>query len=242
MVDRHQLDRVDAQRLQVLDDRGMGDRGVGAARLLGDVGMGFGQALDVGLVDDGVGVLVVRWPVGAPVEVRVDHHRLRHARRGVVVVAAVRVAEVVAEQRLIPVEGSVDGLGVRVQQQLVGVAALAAGRIVGAVHAVAVPLARLDVGHEPVPDESIDLGQRDPGLGSVRVEQAQLDPLGHLAEQGEVGARAVIGGAQRIGLAPPHFRLTRFGPTGLQLAGGMTAGAGFIFELTGVAKEIRPDM
>jgi hypothetical protein len=100
------------------------------------------------------------------------------------------------------------------------------------VHAVAVSLARLDVGHEPVPDEAINLGQRHPGLDSVRVEQAQLDPLGHLAEQGEVGARAVIGGAQRIGLAPPD----------LQLSGGMTAGAGFIFELTGMAKEIRPDM
>jgi hypothetical protein len=70
------------------------------------------------------------------------------------------------------------------------------------------------------------------------LEQAQLHPLGYLAEQDEIGARAVIGGAQRVRLAWPHFRLTRFGPTGLQLVGGMTAGAGFIFELTGVAKEI----
>ncbi len=90
VVHRHELDRGDAERLEVLDHRRVGDGGVGAAHVLRNVGMGLGEALHVRLVDDRVGVLVARRAVDAPVEERVDHHRLRHAGRGVVVVAAVR--------------------------------------------------------------------------------------------------------------------------------------------------------
>ena len=191
----------------MLDDHRVCDGGVGAADLFGDVGVRLRQALDVRLVDDRVGVLVAGRAVDAPVEVRVDDDALGHARRRVVVVAAVGVAEVVAEQRLIPVERALDGLGVRVEQQLVGVASLARGGVVGAVHPVAVALAGLDVGDEGVPDEPVDLGQREPGLVAVGVEQAQLDALGGLAEHREVGARAVVGRAQRIGLARPDLDL-----------------------------------
>ena len=48
-----------------------------------------------------------------------------------------------------------------------GVAAQPAPGIVGAVHAVAVALARAIAGQVAVPDEPVDLGQRDPGLGHV---------------------------------------------------------------------------
>src|SRR3712207_7256254 len=51
--------------------------GVGAAQLLRDVGVGHRQALDVGLVDDGLVVRRPRRPVHAPVEVRVDDDGLR---------------------------------------------------------------------------------------------------------------------------------------------------------------------
>jgi hypothetical protein len=39
-----------------------------------------------------------------------DDNRLGHAGCGVVVVAAVRIAEVVAEQRLVPFKAAVDGI------------------------------------------------------------------------------------------------------------------------------------
>ena len=52
LVDRHQLDRGDAELGQVVGDRGVGQAGVRAAQLLGDVGVQLGQPLDVGLVDD----------------------------------------------------------------------------------------------------------------------------------------------------------------------------------------------
>jgi hypothetical protein len=38
-----------------------------------------------------------------------------------------------------------------------------------------------------VPDQRVPLGHVDPGLHAVVVEQAELDPLGDLGEQGEVG-------------------------------------------------------
>ena len=52
LVHRHQLDRGDAEPGQVVDDRGVGEPGVGAALLLGHLGVQLGQALDVRLVDD----------------------------------------------------------------------------------------------------------------------------------------------------------------------------------------------
>ena len=68
----------------------------------------------------------------------------------------------------------------------------------GSVHAVAVTLTRFDARQERVPDEAVDLGQTIRASVPVAVEQAQLDSLGDLAEEREVGARTVIGRTQRI--------------------------------------------
>ena len=75
----------------------------------------------------------------------------------------------------------------------------------GPVDAVAVALARLDRRQVAVPDERVDLGHRDPGLDAVVVEQAQLDLLGHLAEDREVGAAAVERRAQRVRRTRPDL-------------------------------------
>ena len=56
----------------VLDHHRVGKAGVGAADILGDVGMLDSQALDVCLVDDGVVVLRAWMAVVLPVEKRVD--------------------------------------------------------------------------------------------------------------------------------------------------------------------------
>ena len=142
LVHRHQLDGGDAELLQVLDHHRVGERGVGAADLLGDVRVGHGEALDVRLVDDRLVVGRARVAVVLPVEERVDHDRLHHVRGAVELVALVRVLEVVAEQRLVPVGRALDRLGVGVEQQLGGVAPLPLRRVVGPVHAEAVALAR----------------------------------------------------------------------------------------------------
>ena len=179
----------------------------------GTLGVQLGQALHVRLVDQALVVGDVEAPVALPVEERVDDHAVLHVGGGVVVVAGVGVAEVVAEQRLVPVDRAGGGLGVGVEQQLVGVAAQPALWVVRAVHAVAVALPRLHGRQVAVPDEPVDLGQLDARLVAAgAVEQAQLDPLGDLAEQREVRAAAVEGGAQGVRRARPalhavaHFR------------------------------------
>ena len=45
LVHRHQLDRGDAEPAQVVDHRRVGEARVGAAQLLGDLGMADGEAL-----------------------------------------------------------------------------------------------------------------------------------------------------------------------------------------------------
>ncbi len=150
------------------------------------------------LVDERLVVGDVEAAVALPVEERRDHDALLHVRRGVVVVARVGVAEVVAEQRLVPLDLAAGRLGVGVDQQLVRVAAQALGRVVRAVHAVAVALAGLHGGQVAVPDVGVDLGQLDPGLLAVLVEQAQLHAVGHLAEEREVRAAPVERRAQRV--------------------------------------------
>ncbi len=206
LVDRHQLDRGHPELGQVVGDRGVGQAGVGAAQLLGDVGVELGQPLDVGLVDDRLVVGDVRAPVTLPVEERVDHDAVRHVRPGVVVVARVRVAEVVAEQGLVPVDLAAGCLGVGVEEQLVGVAPQPAGRVPRTVDAVAVALPGLHRRQVAVPDEGVHLGELDPLLRellALAVDEAQLDPLGDLAEQGEVRAAPVEGRAQRVGRSGP---------------------------------------
>jgi hypothetical protein len=73
-------------------------------------------------------------------------------------------------------------------------------------HPVAVALTRLDTGQKAMPHQAIHLGQRDPRLRALGVEQTQLDPLGHLAEHREISAGTVIAGAQRVGLTTPTFQ------------------------------------
>jgi hypothetical protein len=130
----------------------------------------------------------------------------RHCDGRIVDVAAIRVSELVAEQRLIPFECAVDGHGIRVEQQLVRIAPLARRRIVRAVYALAVALIRLDTGQKTMPDEAIHLGQRGPRLRALSVEQTQLDVVGHLAEHREIRAGTVIAGAQRVRPAPPTLQ------------------------------------
>ena len=81
LLDRHELDRGDPQLRQVLDDRGVRHARVGAAQLLRDVRVAHRHALDVGLVDDRLRVVVSRAVIPLPVEEGVDHDGV-HRRIG----------------------------------------------------------------------------------------------------------------------------------------------------------------
>ncbi len=206
LVHRHQFDGRDAQLLEMVDHHRVHQAHVGAADVGRDLGVAHRHRPHVRLVDHG---LVVRDPqraVVGPVEERVDDHRALGVGRRVVVVERAVVAEPVGVQRLVPVDLPVDGLGVRVEQQLGGVAPVAAGGVVRAVDAEAVALPGHDPGQVAVPDQGLALGQVVTGLLAVVVEQAQLDALGHLREDREVRATTVVGRAERVGRSGPHVQ------------------------------------
>src|SRR5690606_9440480 len=168
--------------------------GVGAAQLGRHLRVGAGQALDVGLVDHGVGVPAAGPGVVAPVEGGVGDHAQHGVPGAVARVGPVRVTFV---RRGVVVDLPVDGGGVRVEEQLRRVAAVAGRRVPGAVHPVAVALPGADAGEVAVPHEAVGLGQRDGAVPPLVVDQDQVDALGDLAEQGEVGALPVRGRTQR---------------------------------------------
>ncbi len=203
LVHRHELDRGDAELLQVRDHRRVRHTGVGSALLLGNVRVQLGEALDVRLVDDRLVVRRARHAVAVPVEERVHHHAQHHVRGGVLVVDRVLVTEVVAEEGLVPVELARHRLRVGVEEELVRVAAVTLGRVVRAVDPVAVLLARRHVRQVAVPDVTVHFLQLDAGFRAVVVEQAEHDRIRDLAVEGEVRSRAVIGRAQGVRVAGP---------------------------------------
>ncbi len=166
-------------------------------------GCSCGEPLDVRLVDHGAVVGDARRDIPGPVEALVDDDAEHHARGGVVVVANLGIVEVVAEQRLVPLEVTAGRLGVRVEQQLVPVGSLAGGRVIRPGDPVPVPLTWTHPRQVGVPDERVDLLQHDPGLDALGVEQAQLDALGDLAEEREVRTVAVPGGSEWVCRARP---------------------------------------
>ena len=92
-------------------------------------------------------------------------------------------------------------LGIGVEQQLVGVEAVAVLGLVGAMHAIAVELAGRDVVEIAVPDVLGALRQLDAleFAAALAVEQAQLDLLRVGGEQREIGAASVPACAEACG-------------------------------------------
>ncbi len=182
-----------------------------AADLLGHVGMQHRHPLDVGLVDHGAvprrsGVLVV-----TPGEGRLHHDTLRQAGRAVGGIGD-EVAGLqgrlhgVAGQRVAPANGAADRLGVRVEQQLGRIEAVAFLRLVRPMDSEPVQLAGTDVGKVGVPDLIGALAKPDsrrflPVL--VVMEETEVHRGGTLREDGEVGSLAVPRGTERGGRAGP---------------------------------------
>ena len=212
LVHGHQLDRGDAQPLQVLDDGRVRHPRVGAPQVGRHLRVAHGEPLDVALVQHGLVPGDAQRMVVAPLEPRVADHRARHERGAVLVVAGpVIAAEWVAVDGRIPLHLAVERPRVGVEQQLVLVAAHAGLGEVRPVHPVSVALPGADAGQEAVPYVAVGLGHVQPLLAAAGVvEQTELDALGHLGEEREVGADAVIGGAKRERLSRPLFGFHAF--------------------------------
>ena len=115
-----------------------------------------------------------------PVEIRIDDDRLRHEGRAVALVEGQVVflgADRVAEYRGVPCQLAGMGAGIRVEQQLVGVEAVARLGLIGAVHAEAVERPRPDIGDMAVEDLVGVFGELEAIASPAgrRVENANLD-------------------------------------------------------------------
>jgi hypothetical protein len=209
VMDRQELHGGDAERAEVRDRLLGGEPRVGAAQVVAHAGMELREAPDVRLVDHR---LVPRRPrklVALPIERRVDHDALRDRGRVVLVVGLEvgvgAAGDVRKHVRRIPVDRALDRLGIRVDQQLVGVEAPPLLRGPRPVHPVRVPPAGADLRQVAVPVERRPLGQRDARLVVVLVEEAELDVHGVLREQREVRPLAVPGRPEGEGAPRPDL-------------------------------------
>ena len=195
-VDRHQLDGSDAELDEVVDHGRMTKGREGAAQLGRHRRVQGREALDVRLVEDRVAPWPLRRPIVTPgVGWSVDD-AFRHHRRAVAPVrsqvAAVR-SRTIAEQGVVPADAAVQAPGIGIEEQLVRVEAVPAPRLVGAVHAIAVELSRLQAGDIAVPDLIRPLRQGEPLdlPAPLRIEQAEFDRRRMCGEEREVDALAV---------------------------------------------------
>ena len=149
------------------------------------------------LIDDGVFPgNVGTYLAPSPVEGLVDDYRLRHAARVVAPVereVLARAAGAIGEMRIAPYQASGKPPGIGIEQQLVGVEAVAVLRLIGSVNAIAIELPGRYVVEVAVPDIFAALGQFDAFefAAALIVEQAELDLFRIGGKQREIGSPAV---------------------------------------------------
>jgi hypothetical protein len=155
------------------------------------------QALDVRFIDDGVLPGDIRTNLAAPpVEAFINDNSFGHAARIVAPVereVLARAPGAVGEMRVAPYQSSGEAPGVRIEQQLVGVEAVAVLGFIAPVNAVAIELSGRNVVQIAVPDVFGALRQFDAFelTAALRIEQAKLDLLRVGGEQRKVGAPSV---------------------------------------------------
>src|SRR5208283_5538052 len=95
-----------------------GETGVSAAQFAGNFRMAPGETFDVNLVNDRFVPGDAQVAVRAPVEGVINHYTLGHQAGAVALVEAevgLRVTNLVAEQRIIPLQGPVDGFRIGIE-------------------------------------------------------------------------------------------------------------------------------
>ena len=201
----------------MVDHPRIGEAGERAADLLRQVRMQRRHSLDMRLVDYGLGPVAPGPDILAPCESRIDHHTFRHHEGAVAAVDGQILAprsDAIAETGIVPANIADERLGVGVDQQLVRIEAMAARRVIGTVHAVAVKLTGPDIRQVAVPD-LMGLFRQIDTLGfapALRVEQAELDAGRVGGKQRKVDAFSVPCRPQRIGQAGENAHAHRCAP------------------------------
>jgi len=164
-MDRQQLHGGHTKLVEIGEDVGMGEAGVGATPRLGQMGMAGGQPFDVDLVNERVVPRGPRGLVMLPGKRRVDHETLGEVRSTVAPVTTevcVGVGpEKIAKEGLVPPYPAGKGLGVGIKEQLGRVEAMAVLWGIRTVHTIAIALPRTEPVHISVPDIIRTGWQRD---------------------------------------------------------------------------------
>ncbi|SSW81982.1 Uncharacterised protein [Klebsiella pneumoniae] len=211
-VNRQQLHRGNAQAFDIVD-RGFVPHPLKRPAQLGRNGrVHLGKPFHVALIDNGMRPGDVRPVVVLPVKsVRVDNPAFRRKRRAVAGIKAqiqLVMPQRIAEMGVVPVDVTHQFASVRVDEQLMRVKAMTVFRVVGAVDAIAVQRARLQVRHIAVPDLMGILRQLQPGDFRFpgRVKQTELHSFSVRGEQREVNALPVIIRPQLLAMTGPNFK------------------------------------
>ena len=128
--------------------------------------------------------------------------------------------DVIGVEGGIAVEFAVERPGIGVYKELGGVAAQTVFWFIGAIDAVAVALARGDVGEVNMPHMGGDLRHFDAFLVAFFVDEAELDLVRYFRKKGEVGAGSIKGGSQWGGFAGPDLAAVALGGCGDCVHGG----------------------
>src|SRR6185437_7558742 len=122
-----------------------------------------------------------------------------------------RAADLIAKERVAPLDRAADRFRVGVDEQARGVEAMPFLRPIRSVHTVAVQLAGAHVGKIAVPDLVVSLAQRDArALDGIigPAEQTQLEAARVFREDREVDAFAIPVGAERVWVAGPYAHVS----------------------------------
>ena len=184
-VHRQQLDRRHAEAPEIVDHRRACHAAVGAAQSGRHLGMRHGEAAHMQLVDHHVLPGQRRTAVVTPGEGRLQHATFGHQGGAVAAVerqVGAAIADAVAVERIPPSQLPDKVLGVRIDEQLVRVEAVAGLRLVRSMHAITIGLARPRLRQIAMPDMLGAFGQGDTLqlVATAVVEQAQLDAFGVL--------------------------------------------------------------
>jgi hypothetical protein len=110
----------------------------------------------------------------------------------------VLTTKLVSESASLPPLDAVDGAGVRVEEDDLGIEAKAPRRVIGPANPEPVALPGAEAGHISVPDEATAFGESSTRLGAMFVEQAYLHVFGVLGVNGEVDTVGVEGRPERV--------------------------------------------
>ncbi len=208
-LDRQQLDGGDAELAEVANCRLRGEARIRAANLLGNLLVEFRETLYVQFIDQRAMGRRFWLAVIAPREGFINHATEWGVGRAIEVVVrqiCLLIAHLVAGKGISPVRRTGNRFGVWVEQHFVLIKAVSVLRLVQTVRAVAVDLARANVGQVDVPhhigvfDEFDALGLFFVGGG---VEQAEFDFGGVFAVERKIYAAAIPSGSKGIGSTGP---------------------------------------